>query len=62
MNDSNRKLLGNISTIAWNDLPLNYLDTWVQQIKKVTLQDIRTAMAAKLQPDNMVTIVLGATP
>jgi zinc protease len=62
MNDSNRKLLGNISTIAWNDLPLNYLDTWVQQIKKVTVQDIRTAMAAKLQPDNMVTIVLGATP
>jgi zinc protease len=43
-------------------LPLNYLDTWVQQIKKVTVQDIRTAMAAKLQPDNMVTIVLGATP
>lgn len=60
--DSNRKLLGNISNIAWNDLPLNYLDTWTQQVDKVTLQDIKTAMAAKLQPDKMVTIVLGGTP
>jgi len=60
--DSNRKLLGNISNIAWNDLPLDYLDTWTQQVDKVTLQDIKTAMAAKLQPDKMVTIVLGGTP
>jgi len=25
--DSNRKLLGNVANIAWNNLPLNYLDT-----------------------------------
>ena len=60
--DSNRKLLGNISNIAWNNLPLDYLDTWTQQVSKVTAQDIKTAMAAKLQPDKMVTIVLGGTP
>ncbi|MGB4116210.1 MAG: pitrilysin family protein [Polaromonas sp.] len=60
--DSNRKLLGNVSNIAWNDLPLNYLDTWTQQVEKVTTQDIKTAFAAKLQPDKMVTVVLGATP
>ena len=60
--DSNRKLLGNISNIAWNGLPLDYLDTWTQQVEKVTLQDIKTAMAAKLQPDKMVTIVLGGQP
>ena len=27
--DSNRKLLDNVANIAWNDLPLDYLDTWV---------------------------------
>ena len=59
--DSNRKLLGNISNIAWNDLPIDYLDTWTQQVEKVTPQDIKTAMADKLQPDKMVTIVLGGT-
>ncbi len=60
--DSNRKLLGNISNIAWNDLPLDYLDTWTAQIDKVTVSDIKTAIAAKLQPDKMVTIVLGGKP
>ena len=60
--DSNRKLLGNISSIAWNGLPLDYLDTWTAQIDKVTVNDIKTAMATKLQPDKMVTIVLGGKP
>ena len=45
--DSNRKLLGNISSIAWNDLPLDYLDTWTQQVGRVTVQDIKSAFAQK---------------
>ena len=60
--DSNRKLLGNIANIAWNNLPLDYLDTWTQQVDKVSVRDIKTAFAARLQPDKMVTIVLGGTP
>ena len=60
--DSNRKLLGNISNIAWYDLPTNYLDTWTAQIEKVTAQDVKAAMAAKLQPEKMVTVILGAKP
>ena len=58
--DSNRKLLGNLAGIAWNDLPLDYLDTWTQQVEKVTLADIRAAFARKLQPGKMVTVILGA--
>ena len=30
--DSNRKLLGNVANIAWNDLPLDYLDTWTARM------------------------------
>lgn len=60
--DSNRKLLGNISNIAWYDLPTNYLDTWTAQIDKVTAQDVKAAMAAKLQPEKMVIVILGAKP
>jgi len=58
--DSNRKLLDNIANIAWNQLPLTYLDTWTQQIDKVTSADIKAAFARKLQPKKMVTVVLGA--
>ncbi|MBT3067814.1 pitrilysin family protein [Rhodoferax sp. U11-2br] len=57
--DSNRKLLGNVANIAWNNLPLNYLDTWTQQVDKVTVADIQAAFARKLQPERMVTVVLG---
>ncbi len=59
--DSNRKLLGNVANIAWNNLPLNYLDTWTQQIDKVSVADVRAAFARKLQPEKMVTVVVGAT-
>ena len=57
--DSNRKLLENLANIAWNDLPLNYLDTWTKQIERVTAAEVKAAMARKLQPDRMVTVVVG---
>jgi zinc protease len=58
--DSNRKLLGNVANIAWNGLPLDYLDTWTQQVQKLNVGDIRAAFARVLQPQRMVTVVLGA--
>lgn len=60
--DSNRKLLGNLSNIAWNDLPLDYLDTWTDRIAKVSVNDVRAAFARKLQPEKMVTVILGSVP
>ncbi len=58
--DSNRKLLDNLSSIAWNNLALDYLDTWTQQVQRVTAADIQQAFARKLQPQRMVTVVVGA--
>ena len=58
--DSNAELLGNLSGIAWNDLPLDYLDTWTQKLEKITVTDVKAAFQRKLQPNRMVTIVLGA--
>lgn len=57
--DSNRKLLDNVANIAWNQLPLTYLDTWTQQIAKVTTAQVKAAFQRKLQPEKMVTVVLG---
>ena len=58
--DSNAKLLDNLANIAWHNLPLDYLDTWSKQVERVTAADIRAAFARKLQPDRMVTVVVGA--
>ena len=59
--DNNRKLLDNVANIAAHGLPLNYLDTWTQQVGKVTVADIKAAFARTLQPDAMVTVVVGGT-
>ena len=60
--DSNRKLLDNVANIAWNHLPLDYLDHWTEQIARVTQADIQTAFARILQPEKMATVVVGETP
>jgi zinc protease len=60
--DSNRKLLDNVANIAWNKLSLDYLDTWTQQVDKLTAADIRAAFQRKLQPQAMATVVLGGAP
>jgi len=60
--DSNRKLLGNVANIAWHDLPLDYLDRWTARVDAVTLPDIRRAFQRVLQPERMVTVVVGGAP
>jgi len=60
--DSNRKLLDNVANIAWNGLPLDYLDTWTEQVRRVSAADIRRAFARAIQPERMVTVVVGAKP
>ena len=60
MIDSNRKLLGNVANVAWNELPLDYLDNWTRRVEAVSLEDIRAAFARHLQPQRMVTVLVGA--
>ncbi|WP_345063344.1 pitrilysin family protein [Acidovorax lacteus] len=60
--DSNRKLLSNVANIAWNDLPLDYLQHWTRRVEALTVADVRAAMARKLQPERMVTVVVGGQP
>lgn len=60
--DSNRKLLDNVANIAWNGLSLNYLDRWTEEMARVTSADVRRAFARVLQPDRLVTLVVGGQP
>jgi zinc protease len=60
--DSNRKLLDQLANMGWNRLPLNYLDTWTDEIRRVSVADIRAAFQRVLQPDRMVTVIVGGPP
>ena len=58
--DNNRKLLDNVSSIAWNGLPLNTLDTWTEQVNAVTREQVESAFKKYLAMDRMKIVVLGA--
>lgn len=58
--DSNRKLLDNVSSIAWNNLPLNTMDIWTKQVEAVNLEQVRSAFQKYLAMDRMKIVVLGA--
>lgn len=58
--DSNRKLLGQVSNIAWNELPLDYLDTWQARVQAIPLAQVKAAFARVVDPQRMATVVLGA--
>lgn len=57
--DSNRKLLTNVANIGWYGLPLDYLDTWTAQVRKVTRQQVTAAFQRHVHPDGLATVIVG---
>ena len=58
--DNNRKLLDNVSSIAWNNLPLDTMEVWTKQVEAVNLEQVRAAFQKYLAMDRMKIVVLGA--
>ena len=57
--DSNRKIIDYIAMIGFYGLPLDYLDTFKNKVDAVTRTQIKDAFQRRLQPQNMVTVVVG---
>jgi zinc protease len=58
--DSNRKIHDYLRLIGFYDLPIDYLETFVANIERVTVADIKAAFARRVDPDRLVTVVVGA--
>jgi len=58
--DNNRKLLDNVSSIAWNNLPLDTMEIWTKQVEAVNLEQVKVAFQKYLAMDRMKIVVLGA--
>jgi zinc protease len=59
--DSNSKVLDYLAVIGFYGLPLNFLDDYTKQVNKVTVAQIKDAFKRRIQPDKMVTVIVGAT-
>jgi zinc protease len=58
--DSNRKTLEYLSAIGFYRLPLDYLDTWIDRVNAVDVAAVKQAFARRIDPDSLVTVVVGA--
>jgi len=58
--DSNKKILDYLSVIGFYNLPLDYLDTWVNKVDAVDVAAVKQAFARRIDPDKLVTVVVGA--
>lgn len=57
--DSNAKVLDSLAIIGFYGLPLTWLDDYVEQVNKVTVAQIKDAYARRINPDRMVTVIVG---
>ncbi len=57
--DSNNDILGYLAMLGFYDLPLDYLQTFSQNVKKVTREQITQAFQSRIHTDSMVTVMVG---
>jgi zinc protease len=58
--DSNGKILGNVATIGFYGMPLDWLDTYRDKAAAVTVADIRAAFARHVKPEALMTVIVGS--
>lgn len=56
---SNGKIIEYLAVLGFYDLPLDYLDTFIEKINAVTAVQIKDAFKRRVHPDRFVTLVLG---
>ncbi len=56
---SNKAILANVVNITTFGLPLDYLDTYKDHVRNVTVEDIKTSFQRHISPKNLVTITVG---
>ena len=57
--DSNSKLLGSLAMMAFYDLPQDYLDSYVDNIRKVERKHIKSVLEDRIAVDKLVTVIVG---
>lgn len=57
--DSNKKMVATLAMMGYYDLPVNYLDTYIDRINAISRQQVIDAMQSTLSMDGMVTVIVG---
>ncbi|MDH3638063.1 MAG: insulinase family protein [Gammaproteobacteria bacterium] len=57
--DSTKKIAANILNIAFYGLPLDYLNTYTENIERVTRDQVRDAFKRRVDPKRLVRVIVG---
>jgi zinc protease len=57
--DSNKKVLGQIASIGFYGLPLDYLATFTDKVRAVTRESVRDAFRRHVDPERLLTVLVG---
>ena len=57
--DSNRKILAYLSAIQTENLGADFLETWIENISAVTVDDIKRVSKRLMHPEEMVVVMVG---
>jgi zinc protease len=57
--DSNRELIGYVAMLGFYELPLNYLDTFKENINVISVEQIKTVFQQRVDPEKMITVLVG---
>lgn len=57
--DTNKELANYVAMIGFYDLPLDYLDTFQQNVEKVSIADITSAFQRRVNPQLLQTVTVG---
>lgn len=57
--DTNKELANYVAMIGFYDLPLDYLDTFQQNVEKVSVADITSAFQRRVNPQLLQTVTVG---
>lgn len=58
----NGKLVNYLGVIAFYNLPLDYLQTYINVINGVSLDQVKIAWQRHVQPDKLLTVIVGGPP
>jgi len=57
--DTNKELINYVAMIGFYDMPLDYLDSFQQNVEKVTVASIKDAFKRRVKPELLQTITVG---
>jgi len=56
---SNKKIVEQLASIGFYNMPLDYLDTFITHIEAIDATQIKSAFQRRINPDKMITVVVG---